>query len=189
MRYWFTLNEPETFCALGFESGAPLLGGGPRRQSVSGAPTRPQPGTRTDYDLASRPAGIHAPGRCSDRGRCAEGDSDVEPHLCAYHAILAHASAVRSFRRLVPGGKIGMTNAIGWSEPFTPSKADAAAAERQQAFQGGQFLDPLYRGDWTEERKAMLGDRLPAFTSEQRSLLLDNQVGVIEGLVACRISC
>jgi hypothetical protein len=100
----------------------------------------------------------------------------VEPHLCAYHATLAHASAVRSFRRLVPGGKIGMTNAVGWAEPFTSSAADAGAAERQQAFSGGFFLDPLYRGDWTPERKAVYGDRLPAFTPEQRRLLLDNQV-------------
>ena len=36
--------------------------------------------------------GLHAPGRCSDRSRCAEGDSTKEPALCSYHALLAHAA-------------------------------------------------------------------------------------------------
>ncbi|EFN57961.1 hypothetical protein CHLNCDRAFT_50621 [Chlorella variabilis] len=160
VKYWFTLNEPETFCPLGYETGT------------------------------------FAPGRCSDRTRCLEGNSSTEPHLCAYHAVLAHAAAVSAFRQgfcrscgqacsleacslecageSVPGGQIGMTNAIGWAAPYTGSAEDVAAAERQQSFTGAWFLDPLYRGDWPAERKAVYGDLLPSFTPEQRRFILDN---------------
>lgn len=43
-----------------------------------------------------------------------------------------------------------------------------------QSFTGAWFLDPLYRGDWPAERKAVYGDLLPSFTPEQRRFILDN---------------
>lgn len=70
-----------------------------------------------------------------------------------------------------------MTLGIAWNEPLTGSAEDAAAAERLQAFNGGFFLDPLYTGDWGELRKRLHGPLLPAFTPDQRRLLLENQVG------------
>ena len=39
--------------------------------------------------------GVFAPGRCSDRARCAAGNSTTEPQLCAYHTLLAHAKVGR----------------------------------------------------------------------------------------------
>ena len=49
------------------------------------------------------PAGTHAPGRCSDRQLCPNGDSEREPLLCAYYSLLASATAIKSFRQ-----------ALGW---------------------------------------------------------------------------
>lgn len=43
--------------------------------------------------------GIHAPGRCSDRKRSAEGDSTTEPYLAAHHALLAHATVFDLYKR------------------------------------------------------------------------------------------
>ncbi|PSC72359.1 beta-glucosidase 40 [Micractinium conductrix] len=131
-----------------------------------------EPETFCDQGYGS---GVHAPGRCSDRARCTEGDSSTEPHLCSYYALLAHASAVRSFRKLVPGGRIAMSTSIGMSVPLTDSAADVAAADRQQTFNAGHFLDPIYTGDWSDVRKAAVGSVLPAFTPQQRQLLLDTR--------------
>lgn len=43
--------------------------------------------------------GIHAPGRCSTRSMCAEGNSATEPYIVAHHVLLAHAAAVDIYRR------------------------------------------------------------------------------------------
>lgn len=48
--------------------------------------------------------GTHAPGRCSRYigKHCEEvgggGDSMTEPYIASYHAILAHATAVQTYR-------------------------------------------------------------------------------------------
>jgi len=57
-------------------------------------------------------AGLFAPGRCSDRTKSAEGDSARE-HLIAGHSLLiAHGTAVKSYRedfKPAQGGEIGIT--------------------------------------------------------------------------------
>ncbi|KAL4447345.1 hypothetical protein ABPG77_007378 [Micractinium sp. CCAP 211/92] len=139
VKNWYTLNEPETYCALGYLSG------------------------------------VHAPGRCTDRSRCSAGE-EGEDLKCIYYSALAHASAVRVFRQLVPDGTIAMTNAIGMNVPYNASSPDdVAAALRNQAFSGGLVLDPVYTGDWGTERKQVHGKDLPAFTPDQKALLLENQ--------------
>lgn len=142
------------------------------RDTVLLCPVEPPAASPCPAAVLPLPAGTFAPGRCSDRTRCLEGNSSTEPHLCAYHAVLAHAAAVSAFRQgfcrscgqacsleacslecagcappmhrsapsacplpcreSVPGGQIGMTNAIGWAAPYTGSAEDVAAAERQQ---------------------------------------------------------
>jgi beta-glucosidase len=42
--------------------------------------------------------GTHAPGRCSDRRICSEGDSATEPYVVAHNVLLAHAAAARVYR-------------------------------------------------------------------------------------------
>ena len=42
--------------------------------------------------------GVMAPGRCSDRTRCADGDSETEPLLAAHHVLLSCACCAK-----VPG--------------------------------------------------------------------------------------
>ena len=39
--------------------------------------------------------GEHAPGRCSDRSMCAEGNSATEPYIAAHNMLNAHAAAVQ----------------------------------------------------------------------------------------------
>ena len=46
----------------------------------------------------------------------------------------------------------------------------------------GQFLDPLFTGDWTPERLQKLGPgTLPRFTPEQSAALLAAKVGGLAG--------
>lgn len=68
--------------------------------------------------------GIHAPGRCSDRSKCPEGNSTTEGWKCAYHVINAHAKAERVFRKVVPNGKLGINLSMGYMIPSTDSEED-----------------------------------------------------------------
>ncbi|GAB4819714.1 hypothetical protein N2152v2_006760 [Parachlorella kessleri] len=117
--------------------------------------------------------GTWAPGRCSDRKQCKQGNSVTEPPRCAYHVLLAHAAAVPHFRRLVPDGKISIVNAVyPFHMPLTNSKQDVDAAERLNRWTSGQFLDPLFTGQWTPERQQMVPSFiLPRFTPEQSAAL------------------
>jgi len=44
--------------------------------------------------------GAHAPGRCSNRTKCAAGDSHVEPYIVGHNMLLSHAYAVKKYREL-----------------------------------------------------------------------------------------
>lgn len=111
--------------------------------------------------------GIHAPGRCSDRARCAAGDSAVEPWVVSHHVLLAHAAAVKHFRRLVPTGRISININAEWAEPLTDAPEDAAAASRYLDSQLGLYGDPLWFGDYPESLKKMV-PALPTFTEQQK---------------------
>lgn len=52
------------------------------------------------YTLNGYHGGTFAPGRCSNYvGNCTAGDSATEPYIVAHHLILAHAAAVRLYKR------------------------------------------------------------------------------------------
>ncbi len=120
--------------------------------------------------------GSFAPGRCSDRSRCAEGDSSTEPYIAAHNALLAHAATVDLYRKQYKEshmGRIGIVinHDFGWGMSAN-SAEDQEAAERHNVFQSAWFGDPITVGDYPEMMRQMVGDRLPEFTSEQKQLLL-----------------
>ena len=43
--------------------------------------------------------GMHAPGRCSDRSICAEGDSTTEPYITSHNVLRSHAAVVHLYRQ------------------------------------------------------------------------------------------
>ena len=106
--------------------------------------------------------GVFAPGR----------RSDDEPYLVAHHLIIAHAKAVKVYRedfRAEQGGMIGMTNNCDWRHPLTDSPADKAAAQRSLEFFLAWFADPIYFGEYPASMRERLGDRLPAFSDEEKA--------------------
>jgi beta-glucosidase len=96
------------------------------------------------------------------------------PYVAGHNLILAHAKAVDLYRKefqKVQGGRIGMTNNCDWREPLTVSVADQAAASRALEFFLGWFADPIYKGDYPDSMKTRLGNRLPAFTPDEKALI------------------
>lgn len=78
-------------------------------------------------------SGVHAPGRCSDRSRCAEGNSSTEPYIAAHNMLNAHAAAVEVYRQKYQaqqGGVIGITLNTDFGYPLTDSQEDKDAAVR-----------------------------------------------------------
>lgn len=75
--------------------------------------------------------GLNAPGRCTESvygNNCNSygggGDSSTEPYIVAHHSILAHATAVKTYREKYQqkqGGKIGWTLNVDWGIPFNMS--------------------------------------------------------------------
>jgi len=108
--------------------------------------------------------GVFAPGRLSND----------EPYLAGHQLLRAHAQAVHSYRsKFQPeqGGRIGITNNCDWREPLSDSPTDRAAAERALEFFLAWFADPIYFGHYPASMRERLGERLPEFTEEERSLL------------------
>ena len=122
--------------------------------------------------------GVAAPGRCSNRAACAEGDGLTEPYLAAHTLLRAHAKAAAAYRvtqepaaaataggvaegrGATRAGSITMVISGDHTEPWnTSSTADAAAAQRRQEFQIGWFADPMWFGDYPLSMRSAPGMR------------------------------
>eukprot|EP00300_Choanocystis_sp_HF-7_P010216 c16843_g1_i2.p1 GENE.c16843_g1_i2~~c16843_g1_i2.p1 ORF type:complete len:314 (+),score=56.87 c16843_g1_i2:1359-2300(+) len=88
--------------------------------------------------------------------------------------LIAHAHAVQLFRTSdcsQNGGVIGITLNAEWHEPMNDTPEDAAAADKANAFNLHWFADPVYKGDYPQIMKDVVGDRLPRFTDDEKKLL------------------
>lgn len=114
-------------------------------------------------------------------GTKAPGMTDNPPvnvYRAGHHLLLAHARAVSIYRsRMIPdhksNGQIGIANCGDFRYPKnSQSLQDQDAAERAMVFQFGWLTDPLVFGDYPQEMKDRVGDRLPTFTTEQQNELI-----------------
>ncbi|TKX18481.1 beta-glucosidase-like protein 4 [Elsinoe australis] len=119
--------------------------------------------------------GVFAPGHTSRRDKSKVGDSGVEPWIVGHTLLLAHGKAVKVFRdefKQKNGGEIGIVLNGDFAYPWDPNDPeDVAGAQRKLEFTIGWFLDPIYHGDYPKSMREQLGDRLPQFTTEERSLI------------------
>ncbi|KAK6501742.1 hypothetical protein TWF481_009569 [Arthrobotrys musiformis] len=129
------------------------------------------------YSLAGYAAGVHAPGRSSNRELNEEGDSSTEPFIVSHTELVSHAHCVKMYReefKPIQKGTIMITLHGNYSEPWDEEDPlDIEAAERAREFEIAWFADPIYKtGDYPASMRAQLGDRLPRFTEEESKLLL-----------------
>ncbi|MEI7721980.1 MAG: family 1 glycosylhydrolase, partial [Verrucomicrobiota bacterium] len=64
-----------------------------------------------------------------------------------------------------------------WPHNITKEE-DVRAAERTLLFQLDWFADPIFKGDYPELMKTIVGDRLPKFTEEQKKKVKGSGVGI-----------
>lgn len=70
--------------------------------------------------------------------------------LAGHHILLAHFRAVRLYRKLGQGGKIGAVNAIVPVYPATTEQADIDAARRQSEVRFDWWMQPMAEGRYPE---------------------------------------
>ncbi|KZV20067.1 beta-glucosidase 12-like [Dorcoceras hygrometricum] len=141
VKHWITINEPYIFIEGGYDGNA---------------------------------VGNLAPGRCSDRTRCAQGNSATEPYIAGHNVLLCHAAAVKLYRdkfKAIQKGQIGAIVVTTFMVPYSNSKLDIRATQRNFDFQFGWFTEPIARGEYPEIMRSIVGDRLPRFTKEESELL------------------
>ncbi|MFN8377107.1 MAG: GH1 family beta-glucosidase [Anaerolineae bacterium] len=97
--------------------------------------------------------GVHAPG-------IAHWESYLR---AAHHLMLAHGKAVSVLRANGDREtKVGLVNALTWSDPATDSEADRLAASRHYSFHNRWFLDPPLKGVYPENILNLVGwSRIP----------------------------
>jgi beta-glucosidase len=107
----------------------------------------------------------HAPGRCSDRSRCWDGNDAVEPFVAVHNLLLAHTVAFNAWKEgknNMPGSTCGITLNGDYALPVDPSSADdVAASERSHQYQMAIFADPIFHGVWPEAVIKGAGKNLP----------------------------
>uniref|UniRef100_A0A0D9ZN43 Pectinesterase n=1 Tax=Oryza glumipatula TaxID=40148 RepID=A0A0D9ZN43_9ORYZ len=127
--------------------------------------------------------GFYSPGRCSEPfGKCALGNSSIEPYVAGHNIILSHANAVSVYRNKYQGkqgGQIGIALSITWYEPFRNTTIDLLAVKRALSFGASWFLDPILLGDYPTEMREVLGQSLPKFTSKQKNRLQSTKLDFI----------
>jgi beta-glucosidase len=94
--------------------------------------------------------GTLAPGHCSP----------FEAAIASHNLLRAHGAAVRAYRT---SGRhaIGLVVNLEPKHPASRSKRDRSAALRSNAYMNRQFLDPVFRGRYPRELRAMFAEAWP----------------------------
>lgn len=127
------------------------------------------------FSLMGYGKGIFAPGRCSDRLNCKQGNSDTEVYIVGHNVLNCHAAVVELYRKTykpIQKGRITIVLNLDWSEPLTDNLDDIEAATRKNEFALAWFADPIHFGRYPESMEKYAGDLLPKFTDYQRNLLI-----------------
>ncbi|PON65669.1 Glycoside hydrolase [Parasponia andersonii] len=120
------------------------------------------------YSSGSYDTGITPPQRCSPPFggvNCRQGNSSTEPYLVAHHILLAHASAVKLYRK-------------NYQE-----RTSLRRGELMTSFLAGKLhfllylqivcrvLDPLVFGDYPKIMRKIAGSRIPSFTKLESEMV------------------
>ncbi|KAK2746478.1 hypothetical protein FQN57_003104 [Myotisia sp. PD_48] len=125
--------------------------------------------------------GGNAPGRSSINPQASVGNTATEPWIVGKTLIMCHARAAALYNKQFKqkqSGQIGASLNGDYYEPWDPdSEKDKRAAERRMQFHIGWFANPmLLAKDYPECMQKQLGNRLPAFSEADFSLLREAEV-------------
>jgi len=93
----------------------------------------------------------HAPGRCSDRELCFDGNDAVEPFVAIHNMLRAHAMGFNAWKassNTVHGSRCGITLNGDFGYPASTSPEDQDAADRFMEYEMAIFMDPIMYGRW-----------------------------------------
>ncbi|WP_315711182.1 glycoside hydrolase family 1 protein [Brenneria uluponensis] len=99
----------------------------------------------------------------------------------AYHTMLAHALAVKTYRAQGQDGEIGIILNLTPSYPRSQNPADVNAANIADLMFNRSFLDPALKGVYPQELVALLQQygQLPACQPEDKALLTEGVVDLL----------
>jgi beta-glucosidase len=75
----------------------------------------------------------------------------------AHHVLLAHGFTMRAFRANLPNARVGITNILSVASPADQALENIEAARVLDICMNRIFLDPLYRGAYSEEVLGVFG--------------------------------
>ncbi|KAG5517682.1 hypothetical protein RHGRI_038163 [Rhododendron griersonianum] len=165
VKHWIPLNEPWSFSKYGYVLGT----NAPGRGTTAATPLTSSTEVSTWSFEPSHRSNTSTPSEPFDNGNPA-----TEPYIVTHNLLLAHAAAVDLYRKKYQAcqkGKIGISNVIVWTEPYTDSKADIDATERALDFMLGWFMDPIVYGRYPQSMRKLVGSRLPEFSDTESEKL------------------
>ncbi|KAL5718209.1 beta-glucosidase [Ranunculus cassubicifolius] len=98
----------------------------------------------------------------------------TRPYIATHHTILAHATANKIYKEkyfATQGGEIGISLMTQWMLPYNDDHFHKDAKQRGLDFMVGWYLGPLVTGHYPFIMKAIVRDRLPDFTEEERNMV------------------
>ena len=105
-------------------------------------------------------------------GALAPGHRNLfEAPIASHNLMRAHGRGVQVYRAGSHPGQIGIVVNLEPKDPATDSKADAAAANRGDAYMNRQYLDPIFKKSYPDEMRDIFGDAWPEFPPEDFDLI------------------
>lgn len=99
----------------------------------------------------------------------------------AFHTILAHALAIKSFKALHLPSKIGVILNLSPTYPRSQNPADLEAAEIVDALYTRSFLDPMVKGTFPKKLVTLLKEyqQLPTYSDNDIAVISDNTAQIL----------
>ncbi len=101
---------------------------------------------------------------------------DYRAKIKAGHNVLkSHGAAVRSFRKLVKDGRIGITLDYAYNCPASNKKEDIEAAKKANEFWAGWYFEPVVLGHYPKTAEKWFKERglLPEITPDDLKLIAE----------------
>ena len=99
----------------------------------------------------------------------------------AYHTVLAHATAVKAYRAGQYDGEIGIVLNLTPSYPRSQNPADVKAAEHADLLFNRSFLDPVLRGEYSQQLIDLLCDydQKPTCQKGDKALIVEGKIDLL----------